>query len=199
VDLAGLHPAFIFDLRYASADNFVGKAVYPVARCALRKSVAERMVHAQKLLAPKYRLIFKDCYRPDSIQWELWRAVKGTPKSSYVACPAVPPGSMHSYGVAVDVTLADRKGRELDLGTPYDTLGPAAELGHERELRASGELSEAQLGRRWILRQALRSSGMHTIPSEWWHFDAGLITELPKTYSRLDVPLEAIPVVARPK
>jgi D-alanyl-D-alanine dipeptidase len=190
VDLSKLDGGFRFDLRYASSENTFKKKLYPIELCAVRSAIAERMVRAQHWLDQHHKglhLLFKDCYRPDSTQWELWRSVKGTRHQGYVSSPEKPLGSLHSYGAAVDVTLADGEG-ELDLGTPYDYLGRLAEPRREEDYLREGKLSEAQIERRKVLRAAMASVGMRSIPSEWWHFDRGSV----RGYSRLDVPLESI-------
>ncbi len=190
VDVRELDPRWVFDLRYATEDNFFGQKAYPVAACFLRKNVAAKMVAAQRWIDvkhPGHVLMFKDCYRPDRVQWILWAAVKDTPKRAYVANPNKKLGSIHSYGAAVDVTLADADGKELDLGTPYDFLGAEAEPRHEAKLRAAGKLTDEQLARRRILREAMRRAGLRSIPNEWWHFNAPLAGA-----SRLDVPFESL-------
>lgn len=192
---ARMHPAFLVSLPYATADNFFGQKVYPVERCALRRSVAAKMVKAQQWLDARHagmRLLFKDCYRPDRVQYVMWKAVVGTPKSAYVANPHTPTGSIHSYGAAVDVTLADRAGREVDMGTPHDFLGKLAEPRHEQRFLAEGQLTPAQVDARHVLRDALRAGGMTTIPNEWWHFNDGPAAQVRKRYTRLDVPLESV-------
>lgn len=195
VEVAKLSPKFRFDIRYATSDNFFGKKVYPSPRCLLRKGVGERMVAAQAWLDehhPGLVLLFKDCYRPNRIQHVLWDAVKGTPKSKYVADPNTKLGSIHSYGAAVDLTLADAAGKELDMGTPYDFLGPLAEPKREAEFLAAKKLTAAHVANRKILREAMTRTGMRILPHEWWHFDAAPGPEVRKKYSRLDVPLEAV-------
>jgi D-alanyl-D-alanine dipeptidase len=197
VDVAGLDRRFLFDIRYATADNFFGQKVYPEARCVLRRAVAKQVVAAQRWLDahhPGLRLMFKDCYRPDPIQHVLWDAVKGTPKAAYVANPHTPTGSIHSYGAAVDLTLADADGKELDMGTPYDHLGKLAEPRHEATFVKKGELTPAQVDRRLILRHAMTvGGGFSMIRNEWWHFNAGPAAEVRKKYRRLSVPFEAVP------
>lgn len=197
VDVSRLHSAFILDVRYATDDNFVGKKVYPEARCLLVRPVAEKLVRAQLWLDEHHaglRLMLKDCYRPHSAQHILWDAVKGTPKSAYVADPNTPTGSIHSYGAAVDLTLATREGRELDMGTPYDYLGRLAEPRHEAEYLAQGKLTKAQVENRHVLRDAMKKGGgFFPIPNEWWHFDAALKELVRKRWHRLDVPFSAVP------
>jgi D-alanyl-D-alanine dipeptidase len=194
IDVMAMSDRFLLDLRYATADNFFGQKVYPVARCLLRKSVAWRMVQAQAWLEkhhPGLRLMFKDCYRPDDVQWIMWAAVKGTPKAAYVANPETVTGSIHSYGGAVDLTLASADGQELDMGTPYDFLGKLAEPRHEERFLKEGKLTRAQVDHRRILREAMLSAGMHMLKNEWWHFNADTAAKVRKKYSRLNVPLES--------
>ena len=195
IDVSKLDPKLLFDMRYATADNFFGKVAYPVARCALRRSIGDRMVIAQRWLEAKHpglRLMFKDCYRPDRVQRVLWAAVKGTPQAQYVSSPDTPVGSIHSYGAAVDLTLADAAGKELDMGTPYDFLGPLAEPRMEPKQLRAGELTAEQVKNRRILRKAMQHVSMRMVHHEWWHFDGGTAKDVRKKYSRLDVPLEAI-------
>ncbi len=196
VDVQKLDDRFGLDIKYATTDNFFGQKVYPVARCLLRPSVAQKMVAAQAWLDarhPGLRLLFKDCYRPHSVQHVLWNAVKGTPKARYVANPHRKTGSIHSYGAAVDLTLADAKGRELDMGTPYDHLGRLAQPRYEKRYLARGKLTKAQVRHRRILRKAMKHAGMRGIRNEWWHFNEGTAKEVRRRYRRLDLSFDAIP------
>jgi D-alanyl-D-alanine dipeptidase len=195
VDVKSLDAPFAFDIRYATEDNFVGKKIYPEARCLIRKEVAPKLVKAASWLKandPRHRLLFKDCYRPDSLQRVLWKAVRGTKMSAYVADPNTEEGSMHSYGAAVDVTLVDEKDKELDMGTPYDFLGPLAEPRREKEFHEAGKLSNHALANRRLLRKAMRAGGMVTIPNEWWHFDDAFKPIVRQKFKKLDVPFSAV-------
>lgn len=197
VDVATLDPRFLLDIRYATTDNFFGQKVYPQARCLLRPFAAEKVVKAQAWLDKKHpglRLLFKDCYRPDPIQHVLWDAVKGTKKARYVANPNTRTGSIHSYGAAVDLTLADADGKEMDMGTPYDHLGRLAEPRHEEEYLRSKKLSKKQVRQRRILRAAMvKGGGFRIIRNEWWHFNADSSKVIRNKYKRLSVPFSAVP------
>lgn len=196
VDVAGLEPRFVIDIRYARTDNFFGQKVYPEGRCLVLAPVAERLVQAQRWLDRHHRglrLMFKDCYRPRHVQAVLWKAVEGTPKARYVANPNTKTGSLHAYGAAVDVTLADAGGAELDMGTPYDFLGPAAEPRHEARLLRDGVLTRSSVKARRILRAALRSAGFIGIRREWWHFNAASARYIRTHFRPLDVPFSAVP------
>jgi D-alanyl-D-alanine dipeptidase len=196
VDVAELDPRFRFDIRYATEDNFTKKRVYPEARCLIRKEVAPKLIKAQRWLDEHHaglHLLFKDCYRPDHIQRVLWNVVKGTGHEGYVADPNTPEGSVHNYGAAVDATLVDDDGVELDMGTPFDHLGNLAQPRFEEKYMAEGQLTKAQVDHRHILRAAMRHAHLYTIPNEWWHFEDGRKEKIRKKWPRLDVPFSSVP------
>lgn len=197
VDVAKLHPKFKLDIKYATTDNFAKVKAYSVARCFLRESVAKKMRKAQEWLDqshPKTYLIFKDCYRPNRVQKILWDAVKGTKMAAYVANPNSKTGSIHSYGAAVDLTLGRIGHGDLDMGTPYDFLGKLAEPRHEQRFLKQGRLSKNQIKNRRRLRKAMvEIAGMKSIRNEWWHFNSDSARKIRQRYSRLNVPLSAIP------
>ncbi|MFO0723993.1 MAG: M15 family metallopeptidase [Myxococcota bacterium] len=195
VDVTTLDPRWRLRLPYATEDNFFQKKVYQTPRCFLRKSVAAKMQRAQAWLDQKHPglvLVFKDCYRPDRVQHVMWDAVKGTKKSAYVMNPGTKQGSIHSYGAAVDITLGSKDQDELDMGTPHDFLGELAEPRHEAEMLTQGKLTQAQVENRHLLRDAMRTGGMRSIPNEWWHFDDDRADAVMKKFRRLDVPLEEL-------
>lgn len=160
VDVAAVIPDAVLDIRYATADNFTGKTLYPVARCKLRRAVAARLARAAKALrAQDRRLLLWDCYRPSSIQAELWKRV---PDPRYVADPKV--GSKHGRGAAVDVALVDKDGAPVPLPTKFDDFTEAAHRDHA--LRGDGGAEARRL------EAALADAGFKPMPTEWWHFDA---------------------------
>jgi D-alanyl-D-alanine dipeptidase len=160
VDVAGVIGDAVIDMRYATADNFTGKELYPVARCKLRRAVAARLAKAAKALrAQDRRLVLWDCYRPISIQKELWKRV---PDPRYVADPKV--GSKHGRGAAVDVALADKDGKPVALPTKFDDFSEAAHRDHALDGDAGAEARR--------LEQAMTGAGWKPLATEWWHFDA---------------------------
>jgi D-alanyl-D-alanine dipeptidase len=87
--------------------------------------------------------------------------------------------------MAVDVTILDPSGRELDMGTAFDDM---TELSHpklEAEHVASGELTAAQIANRQLLRDAMFGAGFVGINSEWWHFDCGDRVQVRATYAKV--------------
>src|SRR5687768_4210455 len=114
-ELAG-HPDFValrdvpgvgVDLRYATTDNFVGADMYSPFDCAwLHRDGAEALAKSAQWLAanaPGHSLLVLDALRPQRVQERMWKALEGTGLTMYLADPAR--GSIHSFGMAVDVTL----------------------------------------------------------------------------------------------
>ena len=196
VDIREVVPTVAVDIPYARADNVAGAPLVDQARCLLRPEVAAMVGRAQRWLQrrrPDLTLLLKDCYRPLAAQRRLFAAVANTPRQAYVANPNRRHGSVHTYAAAVDVTLAKtNSGRECDLGTPFDHLGPKAEPRLEAELLAAGSLRPEHLRRRQLLRRAMvKGGGFRPIRREWWHFDALRGTALRRRWGVLDLPLAA--------
>ncbi len=176
------------DLRYGSADNFVGRDIYSPLDCAwLHADAAIKLGTAVAWLAtraPSLRILVLDALRPHRVQEMLWESLKGTPLRIYLADPAM--GSMHSYGMAVDVTLIDALGRELDMGTGFDNMTPLAHPEYEAKHLLEGALSAAQITNRMLLRDAMTDAGWRSISTEWWHFDASADrSNVRQTYTRV--------------
>ena len=161
---------FVIDIKYATADNFVNEAVYPCGRCFLKPDAAKALSRIQeKLKIEGYRLKLFDCYRPKHVQEKLWKKV---PNPNYVARPS--DGSMHNRGTAVDLTLTDASGKELNMGTPYDFFGPEAHHDYTN-------LPKEVLSLRKKLKNIMEANGFASIRTEWWHY----------SYTRPHYPLAA--------
>lgn len=165
------------DLKYSSTDNFFGQDVYgDLMNAYLQPVVAEQLKTAQALLKqenPNYTLLVYDGVRPLSVQQILWDNLDkpDSVKPLYVADPKV--GSLHNYGVAVDLTIFNTKADSaLDMGTGYDFFGYAAYPDREKQMLAEGVLSPEQIANRELLRKVMNKAGFTGIGSEWWHFNA---------------------------
>jgi D-alanyl-D-alanine dipeptidase len=163
------------ELRYATPNNFVGRDLYSPFDCAwLHRDAAAALEKVVAHLAerrPGCTALVLDALRPQRVQEQLWASLEGTGLQMYLANPAR--GSIHSYGMALDITLLDEQGRELDMGTGFDDL---TELSHprlEQGFLASGQLSAQQVANRQLLRDAMFQAGFVGINTEWWHFDCG--------------------------
>ncbi|MBN2497659.1 MAG: M15 family metallopeptidase [Deltaproteobacteria bacterium] len=189
VDAAKVVPGLRVELKYSTTDNFLHADVYgSLERCYLQRDAAEMLAAAAAQLAklrPDLRLLAYDCVRPVSVQRRMWKVVKGTPQQPYVADPNTRTGSIHNYGCAVDLTLADAQGKPLDMGTPFDYFGQAAQPRHEAGLVQSGKLSTEQLANRLLLRLIMARAGFQPIASEWWHFNCAPNSVARKKYKKV--------------
>lgn len=176
------------DLRYAGTNNFAGRQLYHGIDCAwLRAEAADGLMAAADWLArerPGHRLLVLDALRPQRVQEAIWADVVGTPMADYFAEPVL--GSIHSFGMAVDVTLLDADGRELDMGSGFDEMHHRSHPALDAEHLALGVLSAAQVAARGLLYAAMGRGGFRGIDTEWWHFDHGdrvaVRRELPRVY-----------------
>lgn len=148
------------DLRYATENNFLKRAVYPVAKCFVRYKVALQLDSVQKELERMgLGLKIFDGYRPLSVQKQMWLIL---PDERYVANPQN--GSRHNRGAAVDVTLVDSSGSELPMPTDFDDFSERAAHSHQ-SLPAEIRIN------RWILKTIMEKYGFASLQSEWWHYD----------------------------
>lgn len=178
VDVRTVVPTAIIDLRYATANNFVGTPLYPPdARCLVHESLAPGLATAADALNRRgLVLVFWDCYRPHQVQVRMFEAV---PDPTFVAKPGAFARS-HVAGRSVDVTVADPARRLIDMGTDFDDFSPRAGA------FATEGISRAAAANRALLRNAMTAGGLAPYASEWWHFDGpGAGVERPI----LDVPL----------
>ncbi|MCA3000167.1 MAG: M15 family metallopeptidase [Burkholderiales bacterium] len=175
------------DLRYGTPNNFVGRDLYGDLDCAwLHKEAADALEAASSVLSsthPHLRLLVLDALRPQRVQEALWQALEGTPLTMYLAHPAA--GSIHSFGMAVDVTLADAGAGELDMGTPFDDLTELSHPALEEGYFLQGQLTEHHLANRQLLRRVMTGSGYRGISTEWWHFDFGDRQQVRANYPRV--------------
>ena len=177
-----------FDLRYAGSNNFAGRVLYGGMDCEwLRSEAAAGVEAAAAWLAkqrPGWRILILDALRPQRVQEAIWREVAGSDMQHYFAEPAR--GSIHSFGMALDVTLLDADGIEADMGSGFDEMSLASHPAlHEQHL-ASGLLTPAQVAHRDWLARAMQHGGFEGIATEWWHFNhgdpAGVRGSLPRVY-----------------
>jgi len=160
VDVRSMAPDLVVEMRYAGNDNFTGKRIYDCGRCFLKPETAVKVANAQRELVKRgLSLKLWDCYRPLSAQRLFWSLV---PDPRFVADPKT--GSRHNRGNAVDVTLVDAKGRELDMPTGFDDFSPRAGHGETR-------LPARVIENRRLLAESMEKAGFWRLQSEWWHYD----------------------------
>jgi zinc D-Ala-D-Ala dipeptidase len=163
VELVKLDPTIKLDIRYATANNFVGKPVYQEARAFLQRPAAEALLRAHRKLKPQgYGLLIFDGYRPWAITKLFWD-VTPPEKHNFVADPAK--GSKHNRGCAVDLSLYELKtGKEVEMPGAYDEMT-------ERSYPTYKGGTAEQRKLRDLLRRAMEAEGFTVNEYEWWHFD----------------------------
>jgi len=164
-------PAFdvIHDIAYARADNFTGKPIYRRAAAYLHADAAERLTRAIALAASAgLRVKLFDAFRPSEAQWALWNH---TPDPNYISDPRK--GSPHTRGIAVDLTLTDGDGVDLEMGTPFDDFTDKAHHGN------TAISAEAQRNRMTLL-GIMTAAGWDRYDYEWWHYQLFDVARYPR-------------------
>ncbi len=151
------------DVRYATANNFIGRAVYQEARVFLQKPAAEALLRAHARLGAKgLGLLIFDGYRPWSVTKLFWDSV-GEQERMFVADPAV--GSHHNRGCTVDLSLY-----HLDTGLEAAMPSGFDEMNEKAYPDYTGGTAEAR-ALRDLLRHAMEAEDFSVHPREWWHYD----------------------------
>jgi len=160
VRLADFSDGFVYDMRYATENNFLKAQVYDCAECYTRVKTAKALIKANKEFKKKgVKIKFFDCYRPNSVQYKMWDIV---PNPQYVANPVK--GSIHNKGGAVDITLVSLGNEELDMGTDFDFFG-------KRAYHDNLDLPQEVLDNRKLLKETMEKHGFWSIRTEWWHYN----------------------------
>jgi D-alanyl-D-alanine dipeptidase len=161
VNLANAIPGIVFDIRYATANNFTGEVIYNLPRAYARKPVADALKKAQEEFS-KHGVGIKvyDAYRPYSATVKFYEVYRDT---TYVASPYK--GSRHNRGCAIDMTLVDLKtGEELRMPTEYDSF--------KKEAWPTTPVKDPIVKKnRDLIISVMHKHGFKVNASEWWHFD----------------------------
>ncbi len=160
VDVAELLPQVVIDMKYATDDNLTGHVVYCENRCLLHPDAARALVRCHEVARlAGFTLKIFDAYRPKQAQKVFWAVL---PNPDYVADISI--GSHHSRGVAVDLTLLDEQGNELDMGAGFDEM---TERSHSFYPHLPAEFQRNRL----LLNAVMAAGGFIGMPTEWWHFE----------------------------
>ena len=164
VEVTKIDPTIKVEMRYTTTRNCVGAAVYPAdLPCLIRPEIALRLKAAQQYLRGwNYGLKIWDAYRPEQAQRALWQRWN---KRGYVADPGDGRGSLHTWGLAVDVTLVDRFGNDVAMPSDFDVFTKDA----SGIYRGESDTVHANLR---LLHRAMFGSGFQGLSTEWWHFAA---------------------------
>ncbi|WP_371570740.1 M15 family metallopeptidase [Flavobacterium frigidarium] len=160
VNLKDYSSDFIYDMRYATDNNFLKAQVYDCAECLIRYKTVKALIKANNAFMRKgFKIKLYDCYRPLDIQKRMWTIVSN-PK--YVADPSK--GSIHNRGGAVDITLVNFDGEAVPMGTDFDFFG--IEASHKYI-----NLPTDVISNRKFLKKVMTASGFKSFDSEWWHYN----------------------------
>jgi D-alanyl-D-alanine dipeptidase len=158
-------PRFIIDLSYLRADNFLKHPFYRkfgIRHCYVHEDLMPNMKRLEAELAKRnLKAILFDCFRPHEAQLYMWDRY---PDARYVADPRKR-GSLHSKGLALDIALADDKGRKLEFTTLVDHFKNES---HSDYKCRPGE--ERMCENRAMLKSVMESAGFRGIRNEWWHY-----------------------------
>lgn len=160
VNLKDYSSDFIYDMRYATDNNFLKAQVYDCAECLIRYKTVKALIKANNAFMRKgFQIKLYDCYRPLDIQKRMWTIVSN-PK--YVADPSK--GSIHNRGGAVDITLVNLDGEAVNMGTDFDFFGKEASHKYVN-------LPTDVISNRKFLKKIMTASGFKSFDSEWWHYN----------------------------
>jgi D-alanyl-D-alanine dipeptidase len=189
LDIQTVNPRIKVELKYSSKDNFIGYDVYGcMTKAFLQKEAAEHLSKASDLLQienPGFQLLVYDAARPSWAQKILWDSLKKPESSKHIYVANPKKGSIHNYGCAVDLTIVDKDGKPLDMGTTFDFFENLAQPRLEKKLLQKGLLSPVQYKNRLLLRKVMLKAGFSTTTSEWWHFNFGSLSQLKKKYHKI--------------
>ncbi|MEM7589705.1 MAG: D-alanyl-D-alanine dipeptidase [Myxococcota bacterium] len=160
VDISQRDSSILLDIRYATSNNIIGRPLYKKSVCYMHCHTADALIRVQAMLKQQnLGLKIFDAYRPFAAQKALWEAV---PDPRYVADPTQ--GGRHTRGTAVDLTLVDALGQELEMPSGFDELNHKA----HRDYQGAGMRA---LSNRETLERAMQKHGFVPFATEWWHFD----------------------------
>lgn len=181
VDISEINPRILLDLRYATENNFLGFPVYSKAVCYLHREAAEALNRVQnEMELVGLSLKIYDGYRPLHVQQLMWDLIQD---ERYVSNPAKNKGR-HTRGTAVDLTLVDREGNELEMPSEFDDFT-------ERAHSDFAGVTPAAAAHRDLLKAAMEKHGFQQFAYEWWHFDlAGWRND--DKYPPLDISLKSL-------
>jgi D-alanyl-D-alanine dipeptidase len=164
IDIRLVEPTIMVEARYATADNFTGGPLpgYQANRVLLRREAAAALARVQRRARNEgFALKVWDGYRPVRATVAMVTWAEGTGQQRLLRDGYIATRSRHNLGLAVDLTLIGGDGRELDMGTPFDTFSSAAHTAN-----ATGEVAK----NRALLVRLMEAEGFVSYEKEWWHF-----------------------------
>ena len=174
-DVGALDSTLVIETRYATSNNVTGAVLpgYHANRIYLRREAAEALVRVQqRLRSGGMGLKLFDGYRPVRATVGMMDWARRTGQEQLFADGYIASKSRHNLGLAIDLTLVDLSvgGREVDMGTAYDTLNETAHWAN-----ATGRV----LRYRQLLRRVMEAEGFAQYENEWWHYSFAVAGETP--------------------
>jgi len=189
VNISTIDPTIQVDLVNSNPKKNFFRANYydGLQKAYLQKEVALKLADAQKILKSKnlsYSLQILDAARPRSVSQAMYDKMKGTKFERYVANPEK--GSMHNYGTAVDITIVDKQGKDLDMGiTPFKKNNVQIYWEYAKK-KLGKKLTEKQKKNKKLLSDTMKEAGFFPLSFEWWHFNSMRKEKARKTYKIIE-------------
>ena len=179
VDIRRYDTTIRVDMLFASENNFTGEQLYGAPACLMQRPLAIKLHQAQMIfLKDGYCLKINDAYRPQSVQYKLYDAIGST---RYIANPDN--ASKHNRGCAVDVTLTDAEGNDIEMPSAMHTFDESAH-------RVNRDMSETARANLQYMTDVLLECGLESYKYEWWHY---ILPDF-EQYLVTDYDLAAIPL-----
>ena len=154
-------PDALVDLRYATAENFTGQVIYDFTEPYLRYGTVKKLMAVQEDLRQlELNMKIWDGFRPFSAQIKMWEVF---PDDTYVADPTIG-ASNHNRGCAIDLTLVDKEGKELEMPSEFDDFTVQANRDYSDCTEVAAQHAE-------LLEILMEKHGFKGYYGEWWHFN----------------------------
>jgi len=164
-DVRTLDSTIVVDLRYATSNNFTGAPLpgYLANRAFLRREPALALARVQSdLRGQGLGLKIFDSYRPVRATLAMVDWTQRVNRGDLLRDGYIASRSRHNLGLAIDLTLIElATGRELEMGTPFDTFSAAAHTANATGVAAAN---------RQRLKAAMERRGFTNYDQEWWHY-----------------------------
>ena len=153
-------PDIFVELKYAGTDNVVGLIIYNFEDVYLRYGTVKKLMAVQEeLRAMGLSLKLWDAYRPASAQFAIWEAF---PNATFVTNPNITYAD-NTYGNAVDITLVDAKGVELEMPTGFDVFTSLSD-------RNYADCTKEAAANATLLQEVMENNGFKYTHAQWWHY-----------------------------
>ncbi len=173
-------------MKLSTSETTIGQPFYTRNLCMLQYDTLQLLIKAiERFRRDGYTVVIYDAYRPTSVQQRWFDVVK---VHKWVANPSIGMGGVHDRGTAIDMSLIDKDGNELEMPTPMHTFT-------NDSARNSENMTETARENMNYMMRVMVACGFTYINSEWWHFqDKNTASYLPT-----DHPIDEIPLVPSEK